>query len=105
MLVRKAIAAASVTALMTAGLGFAAAAPASAAPTLVTQITQDLGGQLRLLRNVNQLVINLPDGGVINVDVNNLTVVALNNILNNLTVTIQNIDVNIVGNTVIVDVL
>ena len=107
MLVRKAVAAASIT-LMTAGLGLVTATPASAAPTLVNQISQQLRGDLALLNDVNAVIVN---GQLINVDVDNLTVVALNNIvidvIDDVNVNIQDVtvDVDIVGNTVIVDVL
>ncbi len=110
MLVRKAVAAASIT-LMTAGLGLATAAPASAAPTLINQIAQDLRGDLPLLRDVDLVIIDLGGGRLINIDVDELTVVELNNvvieILNDLDINIQdiNIDVDITDNVVIIDVL
>jgi hypothetical protein len=110
MLVRKAVAAASITTLMTAGLGLATAAPASAAPSLSQQISQDLGRTLPRLSDVDLVVIDI-GGQLINVQVDDLTVVALNNvvveILNNVDVDIRdiNVDVNIEDNVVFVDVL
>jgi hypothetical protein len=110
MLVRKAVAAASITTLMTAGLGLATAAPASAAPSLTNQIRQDVGN-LALLDDVDLVVVDLGGGQLVNIEVDNINVVALNNIvvqvLNNVNVNIQdiNIDVDIEDNVLIIDVL
>ena len=105
MLVRKAVAAASITTLMTAGLGLATAAPAAAAPSVADQVRQDVG-DLALLRNVDVVLIEV-DGRLINVEVQNLNIVALNNILNNVVVNVEdiNIDVDITRNVLIIDVL
>ena len=111
MLVRKAVAAASITTLMTAGLGLATAAPASAAPTVTNQISQDLRGQLALLDDVDLVVVNLDGVQLISVVVDDINVVALNNIvvqaLNNINVNVQNIDVDvdIEDNVLIIDIL
>jgi hypothetical protein len=111
MLVRKAVVAASITTLMAGGLGLAAAAPASAAPSVTQVVTSQDVGNLTLLRNVDVVVVDLGDGQLINIEVQNLTLVALNNIvaqvLNNVNVNVEdiNIDVDITRNVLIIDVL
>ncbi len=81
-----------------AALALGAPATAHAAPSLTSQIAQELRGDLGDLQDIDVVQVDL-DGELINIEVDNLNVEALNDVvvevLNDLDIDIQDVDVDV----------